>query len=257
MAKNPASRQARKSLDRDTGKQILLVIGLLMELGMMAAGLGPAVWLVMHYAPRAGNAVHWTLIILGAVLVFNFGYLIGLLIFRIIIPYPDEGLHTMAPNGKAPPAFTRFMLNVLLVKAREDPPWAAMFSSVLTRVPPLGPLFTRLYGPHTSSITFGDMVRIIDPYFLVAGKNVEFGFDCTIIAHHFDNRGLLLKKVTIGDDVVIGGEATIMAGVVIGDHSIVANRSVVKPNTIIGSYEYWGGVPAVKIKDLKPDDAQS
>ncbi|MBU0617640.1 MAG: hypothetical protein KKI02_07975, partial [Planctomycetes bacterium] len=145
------------------------------------------------------------------------------------------------------------MLNVLLVKARVDPPWAAMFSSVLTRVPPLGPLFARFFGPHTTSITLGDTVELIDPHLIEAGKNVQFGFGCSIVAHHYDNRGMLIKKIKIGDYAVIGGKSTIMAGVEIGHHAVVASHAVVRPNTRIGPYEYWGGVPAKKIKDLKPE----
>ena len=251
MSAHSTGNPGGRPIDQDLGKRLLLVICLGMELCMMAAGLWPAAWLVMHFAPAASTPGHWVLIILGATLAFNYGYLIGLLIFRLLIPYPDEGLHTVPSTGRMPPVFVRFMLNILLVKAREEPPWAAMFSAVLTRIWPLSPLFRRLFGPHTTSTTLGDTVRFIDPYFVEAGKNVEFGFNCTIVAHHFDNRGLLIKKVRIGDHAVIGGECTIMAGVEIGEHAVVGNRSVVKPNTRIGPYEYWVGSPAVKVKDLR------
>jgi hypothetical protein len=240
-------------MDPDTGKRILLILGLLIELVMMAAGLWPAAWLVMRFAPVAETPGQWALIILGAALVFNFGYLVALLLFRVLMPYPREGHHTINPDGKVPSVIRLFMCNVLLVKARIDPPWAAMFSSVLTRVPPLGPLFTRFFGPRTTSVTMGDAVNFLDPHFVEAGKNVEFGFNCTIVAHHFDNRGMLIRRVKIGDHAVIGGESTIMAGVEIGHHAIVGNCSVVRPNTKIGPYEYWAGVPAKKIKDLQPD----
>lgn len=251
---NPgAGNDGGRPIDQDLGKRILLVVCLGMELCMMAVGLWPAAWLVMHFAPSAATPGDWVWIIFGALFVFSFGYLVGLLIFRILIPYPAEGLHKIPTSGRMPPVFIWFMLNVLLVKAREEPPWAAMFSAVLARIWPLSPLFRRFFGPRTTSTTLGDTVRFIDPYFVEAGKNVEFGFNCTLVAHHFDNRGLLIKKVKIGDHAVIGGECTIMAGVEIGEHAVVGNRSVVKPNTKIGPYEFWSGQPAVKIKDLTPD----
>lgn len=253
MANADSETGPATGIDPDTGKRILLVVGLVLELIMMAVGLWPAAWLVLRFAPGATTPGHWVLIILGAILVFNFGYLVALLFFRIILPYPREGLHTLSADGKVPPAIRRFMLNVLLVKARVDPPWAAMFSSVLTRVPPLGPLFARFFGPHTTSITLGDTVELIDPHLIEAGKNVQFGFGCSIVAHHYDNRGMLIKKIKIGDYAVIGGKSTIMAGVEIGHHAVVASHAVVRPNTRIGPYEYWGGVPAKKIKDLKPE----
>ncbi len=253
MSDTDAGPKHAKRIDPDTGKRILLVAGLVLELIMMAVGLWPAAWLVLRFAPVADTPGHWVLIILGAILVFNFGYLVALLLFRIITPYPQEGLHTIDPDGKVPPVIRQFMYNVLLVKARYDPPWATMFSSVLTRVPPLGPLFTRFFGPHTTSMTMGDTIKLIDPHLIEAGKNVQFGFNCTIVAHHYDNRGMLIRKVKIGDHAVVGGETTIMAGVEIGHHAIVASRSVVRPNTRIGPYEYWAGVPAKKIKDLNSD----
>lgn len=257
MAETASDTKYATRIDPDTGKRILLVVGLILELIMMAVGLWPASWLVLRFAASATTPGHWVLIILGAVLVFNFGYLIALLFFRILLPYPREGLHTLTADGKVPPTLRRFMLNVLLVKARMDPPWAAMFSSVLTRVPPLGPLFTRFFGPHTSSTTMGDTTRLIDPHLIEAGKNVQFGFGCTIVAHHYDNRGMLIKKVKIGDCAVVGGESTIMAGVEIGHHAVVASHSVVRPNTKIGPYEYWAGVPAKKIKDIPPATPES
>jgi hypothetical protein len=234
----------------DTGKRILLVLGLVLELVMMAAGLWPAAWLVLHYAPTARTPGHWVLIILAAVLVFNYGYLLALLLFRLIIPRPREGNYPINPDGNVPRAIRTFMLNALLAKARHDPPWAAMFSSVLTSVPPLGPLFRRFFGPRTTSATMGDTLILPDPHFVEAGKNVEFGYGCVIIAHHFDNRGMFIRKVTIGDNAVIGGESLLMAGVQVGDHAVIASRSMIYPNTKIGPYEYWAGAPAKKVKDL-------
>lgn len=254
-AANATKPRARR-LDPDTGKRILLAVGLLLELLMMAAGLWPASWLVLHFAPVARTPGQWVLLILGAVLVFNYGYLLALLLLRIVFPPPDEGQHAIDRHGKLPLAFRRFMIGVLLLKARHDPPWAAMFSSVLTRIPPLGGLFTRYFGPHTSSVTMGDHVRILDPRFVVAGKNVEFGFDCTIIAHHFDNRGLHIRKVTIGDHAVIGGESLLMAGVEVGHHAVIGSRSIIPPDTKIPPYEFWAGAPARKIKDLTPPESE-
>jgi chloramphenicol O-acetyltransferase type B len=53
--------------------------------------------------------------------------------------------------------------------------------------------------------------------------------------------------VIVGNDVWIGTNAIILAGVKIGDGAIIAAGSVV--NKDIGACEIWGGVPAKKIKD--------
>ena len=253
MADTGTGRQAAFRIDPDLGKRILLAVGLLLELMMMAAGLWPATWLVLHFGPAAGTPGHWVLIILAAVLVFNYGYLLALLLLRLIIPYPSEGHHVIGPGGEVPRVLHQFMFNVLLVKARYEPPWAPMFSSVLTRIPPLSWPFARYFGPRTSSVTMGDTANLIDPHLVVAGRNVEFGFGCSIVAHHFDNRGMLIRRVTVGDHAVIGGQATLMAGVEVGHHAVVASCAVVYPNTKIGPYEYWAGAPAKRIKSLRPD----
>ena len=53
--------------------------------------------------------------------------------------------------------------------------------------------------------------------------------------------------VTIGNDVWIGRNATIMSGLTIGNGAVIAaNSTVVKD---VGAYEIWGGNPAKKIKD--------
>jgi hypothetical protein len=257
MAEEDSATIQAGGFDPDKGKRVLLTVGLVLELIMLAAGLWLAAWLVMRFAPSARTPGHWVLIIIAAVLAFNYGYLLALLLFRIVIPRPAEGHHPMATNGRVSLQVRRFMFNVLLVKARFDPPWAVMFSSVLTRIPPLSGLFTRFFGPHTPSVTMGDTVNLLDPHFVEAGRGVELGFNCTIIAHHFDNRGLYIRRVVIGDHAVIGGESTVMAGVEIGHHAVIGNRSVVRPNTKIGPHEFWAGTPAVKVRDLRPaDDVQ-
>jgi acetyltransferase-like isoleucine patch superfamily enzyme len=240
--------------EMEFGKRLLLWVGLVQELVMMAGGLWPAAWLVLRFAPSAKSPSAWVLIIIGAVLLFNYGYLITLLAFRVILPRPKEGMYPVQPGRKPPYQVILFMLNLLLVKARYDPPWAAMFSSVLANTFPLGFLFARLFGPRTRSLTMGDTIHLLDPHLVEIGRQVQLGFHCTIIAHVFDNRGLHIRRVKIDDHAIIGGESTIMAGVEVGEHAVVASRSQVRPNTIIKPYEYWAGTPAKKIKDLRPGE---
>jgi acetyltransferase-like isoleucine patch superfamily enzyme len=151
-----------------------------------------------------------------------------------------------------------FILNFLLARARYEPPWAAMFSAVLANTFPLRFFFRRLFGPQSRSVTVGDIVCFLDPHMVEIGRNVHLGYHALVIGHVVDNRGLLIGKVRIGDDVVIGGGSLVMPGVRIGNHAVVGARSMVRPDTVIGPYEYWAGAPARKIKDLSPEeDAQT
>ena len=70
----------------------------------------------------------------------------------------------------------------------------------------------------------------------------EWGIDKSEVASAWDNRG----DIVVGNDVWIGYEAVVMAGVTIGDGAIVASRAVVTCD--VPPYAIVGGVPAKVIK---------
>lgn len=70
----------------------------------------------------------------------------------------------------------------------------------------------------------------------------EWGIDKSEVASAWDNRG----DIVVGNDVWIGYEAVVMAGVSIGDGAIVASRAVVTRD--VPPYAIVGGVPAKVIK---------
>ena len=76
----------------------------------------------------------------------------------------------------------------------------------------------------------------------------EWGLDAKNICTAWDNKG----DTVIGNDVWIGYEAVIMAGVRIGDGAIIGTRAVVTKD--VPPYTIVGGVPAKKIR-RRFDDA--
>ncbi len=70
----------------------------------------------------------------------------------------------------------------------------------------------------------------------------EWGLDKADVATAWDNRG----DIIIGNDVWIGFEAVIMAGVHIGDGAIIGARAVVTKD--VPPYTIVGGVPAHEIR---------
>lgn len=60
-----------------------------------------------------------------------------------------------------------------------------------------------------------------------------------------------IRPVTIGDDVWIGGNVTILPGVTIGSNVVIAAGAVVTKD--IPSNSLVGGIPAKKIRDLVDD----
>ena len=70
----------------------------------------------------------------------------------------------------------------------------------------------------------------------------EWGLNKKNVASAWDNKG----DIIIGNDVWIGYEAVIMAGVHIGDGAVIAARAVVTKD--VPAYTIVGGTPARKIR---------
>jgi hypothetical protein len=246
--------KSRKKIDMDTGKRFLQFLLLIMEFVLMGLSLWPSCWIVIKLSSAETSAFQWTLIILLAVLVFNYVYLLCLLLLRIILPVPKEGFYPINQDENPPLEVFIFLLNVLLVILRLRPPWAAYISSLLVNIFPLNYFFRRYFGPDTPSTTLGDTYNCIDPYLIKAGKNVQFGGFCGLAGHLFDHKGLTIAKIEIGDNVIIGAEASIGPGVKIGNNSIVSACSRVVPFTVIGENEFWLGAPARRFRsNPKPE----
>lgn len=111
-------------------------------------------------------------------------------------------------------------------------------------------------------VVIGDKTRIglhctiIGPVTIGNNVNLAQGIVVTALNHNFtdctkriDEQGISTKEVTIGNDVWIGANATILPGVTIGRHSVVAAGSVVTKD--VPDYTVVGGVPARVMKRLK------
>lgn len=76
----------------------------------------------------------------------------------------------------------------------------------------------------------------------------EWGLDRSQVARAWDNKG----DIVIGNDVWIGYEAVILAGVTVGDGAIIGARAVVTKD--IPPYTIVGGVPAKPIRKRFSED---
>lgn len=76
----------------------------------------------------------------------------------------------------------------------------------------------------------------------------EWGLHAEEMADAWDNEG----NITIGNDVWIGYEAAIMAGVTIGDGAVIGTRAVVTRD--VPPYTIVGGVPAEPIRKRFSDE---
>lgn len=79
----------------------------------------------------------------------------------------------------------------------------------------------------------------------------EWGLNIQDVAAAWDNKG----DIVIGNDVWIGYEAVVLAGVTIGDGAVIGARAVVTKD--VPPYTVVGGVPARLIRRRFPDDTIS
>lgn len=102
-----------------------------------------------------------------------------------------------------------------------------------------------------NSIVIGDRVNIQDCAVVHVsqdeGCDVVIGDD-VVVGHNATVHG-----AKIGSHVLIGMGATVLDGAVVSDCSMVAAHALVLGKTVIGPYELWGGVPARFIKKLTPE----
>lgn len=114
-------------------------------------------------------------------------------------------------------------------------------------------------------VIIGDFTRIglhctvIGPVRIGSHVNLAQGITVSALNHNFDDtelrideQGVSTREVCIGDDVWIGANAVITAGVHIGRHAVVAAGAVVTKD--VPEYCVVAGVPAKIIKRLNQKD---
>ncbi len=122
------------------------------------------------------------------------------------------------------------------------------------------------YLVETQNIEIGDRVVIRPNTMLMADGDagIVIGSDVLIGAgvhvyvnnHRYDNPDMTIaeqgyypsESVMIEDDVWIGANATLLAGVRVGRHSVIAAGSVVTKS--VEPFSVYGGVPARKISEI-------
>ena len=93
-----------------------------------------------------------------------------------------------------------------------------------------------------------DNVHFYEPYAIEIGDNTLIGGNTSISAHSIENNKMIIKKIKIGLNVQIGGDAYIFSGVVIEDDVIVGARSLIIKNQILKKGKVYIGSPAKEFK---------
>lgn len=86
-----------------------------------------------------------------------------------------------------------------------------------------------------------------DPYMIEIGEQTLIG-GWAQITGHVSEKKLIMKKVRIGNNCLIGGKSFIMSGVTIEDDVVLGLNSVVLKNKTLKKGKFYAGVPAKIIK---------
>jgi hypothetical protein len=213
---------------------------LMYAIGVLVLGitLWPSLYLVIHYWQQSGGAALGPRI-LGLAWTMTFGYfLFGILLIfsssltQIILGLKvKEGIY---PVGSL--TMLRWMMSgALTITVR------AFFMDFIL-LTPFSALFYRLMGAKLGMNVQINSNRVGDIPLLEIGDNSVIGGNATVICHLFEKKGLVIKKVKIGRNVIIGLNSIIMPGAQIGDNVVVAAGAVVPKDTVIEAGQIYYGV---------------
>lgn len=96
---------------------------------------------------------------------------------------------------------------------------------------PLNRLFYQMMGMKMGKNCIINTSNISDPCMIELGDNVTVGGSATIFAHYAQGGFIVIAPVKIGSGSTIGLKASIMGDVVIGDRVLVKPHDVVYPKT--------------------------
>jgi acetyltransferase-like isoleucine patch superfamily enzyme len=119
------------------------------------------------------------------------------------------------------------------------------------RVTPLLSLFHRMMGMRIGRRVLINTAIIADSNLIEIGDDTMIGGDATVVAHSAERGMLVMAPVKIGKRVTIGLMSVVFPGVTIGDDAVIASHAVLPKGTRVGAGEIWGGVPARKIGDAR------
>jgi acetyltransferase-like isoleucine patch superfamily enzyme len=191
---------------------------------------------------KLGGIVLFTIVLVIEFFLFIiFETFIPALFIRLVRLSVDEGVHDVSIKDWN---FYKYSLYFTLYRP----------SLKLIGILPLLPLrvrFLKLVGlkmGKTSVVTGSELIH--DPYLVEIGEQTLVG-GWSQITSHLGEQKLMVKKVKIGNNCIIGGKSFIMPGVIVDDNVTIALDSVVLKDTHLEKNGIYAGTPVKKIGENK------
>lgn len=114
---------------------------------------------------------------------------------------------------------------------------------------PFAAVFYRLLGAKVGRNIQINSKYCADLSLLEIGSGSVIGGHATVICHSFERGQLILRKVKIGKNVVIGLNSVILPGAQIGDGAVIAAGAVLGKDKKVAPGSVYAGVPAELVKN--------
>jgi acetyltransferase-like isoleucine patch superfamily enzyme len=118
---------------------------------------------------------------------------------------------------------------------------------------PFGLWFLKAMGMTVGRRAYINTELISDPQLITLEDDVVIGGSATLFAHYGGGGNLVIEPVLIRSGATVGIRATVMGDVTIGAGATILPHSVLLPGSRVGAGETWGGVPARPIPRQEMD----
>ncbi|MCA1011205.1 acyltransferase [Halobacillus halophilus] len=147
--------------------------------------------------------------------------------------YPVEGANSLWHIYKTVPFF-KVIKNFTIIQLARYTPFLGMKNWLYRTL-------LRMEVGQQTAFALMVMVDIMFPERIRVGRNTVIGYNTTILAHEYLIDEYRLGDVTIGNEVLIGANTTILPGITIGDQAVVSAGTLVHKNVPAGTFV--GGNP--------------
>ena len=99
-------------------------------------------------------------------------------------------------------------------------------------------------------------VKINDPSLVELGDNVVVGGGATMNGHLVEKGNIVLERITVGKNSTVGANTMVGPGAKIGENCVLGNRAVLPKRKSIPDGEIWVGIPARPIVYSNPETSK-
>jgi acetyltransferase-like isoleucine patch superfamily enzyme len=213
--------------------------------------MGSAIWpgiLLMHYV-WANTLAHsvilrfWLIAVslVTAFFIYGFSLILILGLFRIVFKLNlQEGEYRIASFG----IYRWIFINGLYMIA------SITFMDFIL-LSPFSIVFFRLMGAKVGKNVQINSKKCFDLSLIEIGDNAVIGGYATVMCHSFERNRLILRKVKIGKNVVLGLNSVVMAGAEIGEGAFITAGAILGKNKQVAPHSVYVGVPAESTKERR------